>query len=31
MLSCPFSFFCHQHQIFLVYLSSVIYYFIHCY
>ncbi|MPC29416.1 hypothetical protein E2C01_022646 [Portunus trituberculatus] len=31
MPSCPSSFFCHQYQVFLVYLFSAIYYFIHCY
>ncbi|MPC16132.1 hypothetical protein E2C01_008952 [Portunus trituberculatus] len=31
MSSCPSSFFCHQHQVFLVYLFNAIYYFIQCY
>ncbi|MPC25577.1 hypothetical protein E2C01_018695 [Portunus trituberculatus] len=30
MSSCPSSF-CHQHQVFLVYLFNAIYYFMHCY
>ncbi|MPC28734.1 hypothetical protein E2C01_021945 [Portunus trituberculatus] len=31
MSSCPSSFFCHQHQVLLVYLFNAIIYFIHCY
>ncbi|MPC85973.1 hypothetical protein E2C01_080781 [Portunus trituberculatus] len=31
MSSCPSIFFCHQHQVFLVYLFNSMDYLVHCY